>query len=270
MLLLTLILGSLCVVYGTIVIFILGFFELQNYIWYFFALYFFILGRFTFLYTKTKIPLWPLVSGYTMAALGILIFVITGVITTLSLPDNDERGLDFLIVLGTKPDVDKSGSEVLYRLDKAVAYIEENSATNLVISGGLKYEGNVESVIMANYLIEEGVDPEKILLEIESHNTRENLLYSKALIDQYITAAGIADDIAVIDDIGPVLVVEDRPKTIGILTNDFHIFRAMQVAKKMGMDEVYPISSKSNKILYIHMLMRETFAILKYKFFEYM
>jgi len=269
MLLLTLILGSLCVVYGTIVIFILGFFEWQNYVWYFFAMYFFILGRFTFLYTKTKIPLWPLVSGYTLAGLGILLFLITGMVTTLSLPDKDERGLDFLIVLGTKPDVDKEGSEVLYRLDKAFTYIEENSGTNLVISGGLKYEGNIESVIMANYLIKKGVDPERIFLEIESHNTRENLLYSKALIDQYITAARIVNDIDVIEDIGPVLVVEDRPKTVGILTNDFHIFRAMEVAKKMRMDEVYPISSKSNEILYIHMLMRETFAILKYKFFEY-
>ena len=170
----------------------------------------------------------------------------------------------------TKPLTDRKGSEVLYRLDKAILYLKENPGTKLIISGGLKYGGNIESVIMADYLIKKGVDCDDILLEMESHNTRENLIYSRALIDRYIKENRKVSDITVINDIGPVLVVEDRPNTIGILTNDFHIFRAMEVAKKAGYEQVYPVSSNSNKILYIHMLMRETFAILKYKFFEYM
>ena len=76
-------------------------------------------------------------------------------------------------------------------------------------------------------------------------------------------------DLTIINDIGQVLTVEDRPQTIGILTNEFHIFRSMQVAKELGYTQVFPISANSNKILYLHMIMRETFAILKYKFLGY-
>ena len=39
------ILGILCGIYGTVVIFMAGFLELQNYIWYVFAFVFFALGK---------------------------------------------------------------------------------------------------------------------------------------------------------------------------------------------------------------------------------
>lgn len=266
----TLILGVLCAVYGTIIIFISGFLEWQNYIWYVFAFCFFIMGRLITLYIKNKIPLWSVVSFYTLAALGIIIFLITGAITVLTLPKEDEEDLDYLIVLGTKPNVDRENSEVLYRLDKAIEYLDKSPDTMLVISGGLQYGGRSEAVIMADYLVENGVNTDSILLEMESHNTRENLIYSKALIEKHIEDSQRAADITIINDDRSVLLVEDRPKTIGILTNDFHIFRAMETAKELEMKEVYPIKAKSNGLLYIHMVMRETFAILKYKFLGYM
>ena len=122
---------------------------------------------------------------------------------------------------------------------------------------------------MADYLIQNGIDRNNILVETQSHNTRENLIYSKALIDKYSADIKRSTDITIINDMGPVLEVEDKPQTIGILTNDFHIFRSMQIAKKNGYTQVFPISARSNKVLYLHMLVRETFAIFKYKFFEY-
>ena len=226
------ILAVLCGIYGTIVISMTGFVELQSYIWYGFAFVFFALGKLIKFYLNKRIPLWSVVSVYTLATLGVLIFVITSIAISLSLPNNDEPGLDFLIVLGTKPDLEKKGSECKYRLQK-------------------------------------GIDRNNILVETQSHNTRENLIYSKVLIDKYSADIKRSTDITIINDMGPVLEVEDKPQTIGILTNDFHIFRSMQIAKKNGYTQVFPISARSNKVLYLHMLVRETFAIFKYKFFEY-
>lgn len=263
------ILGILCGIYGTVVIFMTGFLELQNYIWYVFAFVFFALGKLFKLYLNKRIPLWSVVSVYTLATLGILIFIITVVIIRLSLPKNDEPGLDFLIVLGSKPDMEKNGSEAKYRLDKAIEYIEENPYTMLIISGGITRDGKIEAIEMADYLIENGIDRDNILVEIESHNTRENLIYSKALIDKYNEDMKRNTNLIIINDIGPVLEVEDRPQTIGVLTNDFHIFRSIKAAKKIGYTQVFPISARSNKVLYLHMMMRETFAILKYKFLGY-
>ena len=263
------ILGILCGIYGTVVVFMTGFLELQNYIWYVFAFVFFALGKLIKLYLNKRIPLWSVVSVYTLATLGILIFIITAIVIRLSVPNSDEPGLDFLIVLGSKPDMGKRGSETKYRLDKAIDYIEENPYTMLIISGGIERNGKIEAIEMADYLIENGIDRDNILVEIESHNTKENLIYSQALIEKYNEDVKRNTDLTIINDIGQVLTVEDRPQTIGILTNEFHIFRSMQVAKELGYKQVFPISANSNKILYLHMIMRETFAILKYKFLGY-
>ena len=263
------ILAVLCGIYGTIVISMTGFVELQSYIWYVFAFVFFALGKLIKFYLNKRIPLWSVVSVYTLATLGVLIFVITSIAISLSLPDNDEPGLDFLIVLGTKPDLEKKGSECKYRLDKAIEYIDNNPDTIIVISGGIGRDGKTESVVMADYLIKNGIDKNNILVEIQSHNTRQNLIYSKALIDRYNSDIKRRTDITIVNDMGPVLEVEDKPQTIGILTNDFHIFRSMLIAKRVGYTQVYPISARSNRVLYLHMLVRETFAIFKYKFLEY-
>ena len=233
------ILAILCGIYGTIVISMTGFVELQSYIWYGFAFVFFAMGKLIKFYLNKRIPLWSVVSVYTLATLGILIFIITSIQISLSLPKEDEPGLDFLIILGTKPDLEKKGSECKYRLDKAIEYIDNNP------------------------------DKNNILVEIQSHNTRQNLIYSKALIDRYNSDIKRRTDITIVNDMGPVLEVEDKPQTIGILTNDFHIFRSMLIAKRVGYTQVYPISARSNRVLYLHMLVRETFAIFKYKFLEY-
>ena len=263
------ILGILCGIYGTVVIFMAGFLELQNYIWYVFAFVFFALGKLIKFYLNKRIPLWSVVSVYTLATLGILIFIITSIQISLSLPKEDEPGLDFLIILGTKPDLEKKGSECKYRLDKAIEYIDNNPDTIIVISGGIGRDKKIESMEMADYLIKNGIDKNNILVEIQSHNTRQNLIYSKALIDRYNSDIKRRTDITIVNDMGPVLEVEDKPQTIGILTNDFHIFRSMLIAKRVGYTQVYPISARSNRVLYLHMLVRETFAIFKYKFLEY-
>ena len=264
------ILGILCGIYGTVVIFMAGFLELQNYIWYVFAFVFFALGKLIKLYLNKRIPLWSVVSVCTLATLGILIFIITVAVIRLSIPKSDEKSLDFLVVLGAKTDFEKKESDTKYRLEKTIDYINENPYTMIIISGGMQKNGKIESLEMADYLIERGIDRENILVEVESHNTRENLIYTLALLDKYNDDIKRNKDFIIRNDIGPVTVVEARPQTIGILTNDFHIFRAMQVAKKLGYTQVYPISASSDKILYLHMLLRETFAILKYKFLGYM
>ena len=263
------ILSVLCGLYGTAVLIMTGFLELQNYIWYVFAFVFFALGKLIKFYLNKRIPLWSVVSVYTLATLGVLIFIITSIQISLSLPKEDEPGLDFLIILGTKPDLEKKGSECKYRLDKAIEYIDNNPDTTIVISGGIGRDKKIESMEMADYLIKNGIDKNNILVEIQSHNTRQNLIYSKALIDRYNSDIKRRTDITIVNDMGPVLEVEDKPQTIGILTNDFHIFRSMLIAKRVGYTQVYPISARSNRVLYLHMLVRETFAIFKYKFLEY-
>ena len=71
------------------------------------------------------------------------------------------------------------------RLDAAIEYADKNPGTVFVLSGWKgKDEPIPEAQAMADYLIFNGVPPERLLLEIQSGNTYENISYSLALIDR--------------------------------------------------------------------------------------
>ena len=53
---------------------------------------------------------------------------------------------------------------------------------------------------------------------------------------------------------------------IGILTSDFHLFRAKAIARKQGVKNVYGIAAPTDIGLAPHLWLRECFAILKDKF----
>jgi uncharacterized SAM-binding protein YcdF (DUF218 family) len=97
---------------------------------------------------------------------------------------------------------------------------------------------------MATYLLKEGIAPERIRLESESTNTRENLIYSCRLIEK-----------------------EDA--AVGIVTSSFHVFRAAKLAERLGMETAVGIAAPSDKLLLPSYLVREFFAIVKEKIMGY-
>ena len=59
------------------------------------------------------------------------------------------------------------------------------------------------------------------------------------------------------------MTAPDKPTRIGILTNDFHIFRAKKIAQKWGIKDAVGISAPSDPILFIHSCVREALAVFK-------
>lgn len=89
-----------------------------------------------------------------------------------------------MVVLGCRVMPEGHPSVLLQdRLDTALDYWEEHPDVTIVTSGG---QGSNEPVsearCMADYLMEGGVPEDRILLEDQSHNTKENFLYSKELL----------------------------------------------------------------------------------------
>lgn len=82
-----------------------------------------------------------------------------------------------MVILGCKVMPGGSPSILLRdRLDKALEYLADHPDMTVVVSGGQGGdEPTSEAQCMANYLTEQGIDPERILLEEESHNTWQNL-----------------------------------------------------------------------------------------------
>ena len=126
-----------------------------------------------------------------------------------------------------------------YRLDKAIEYLNDNPDTICIVSGGQGCnEPCTEAQGMAEYLEKKGIPEARILLETESTTTVQNISNSM----QYIGEGA----------------------TIGIITNNFHVFRAMQIAKKLGLTQVHGIAAKSSALYLPNNMLREYLAEIKY------
>lgn len=125
---------------------------------------------------------------------------------------------DAVIVLGTGLNGETITLPLYYRLEKSVEYFHKNPNAVIVVSGGQgRNESITEALAMERYLLSKGIPENKIIKEDRSTSTYENFLLSKKLLDNYF---------------------EKDYKTI-FITNDFHIYRANQISKVVGINSNY-------------------------------
>ncbi|MGL5436811.1 MAG: YdcF family protein [Lachnospiraceae bacterium] len=191
-----------------------------------------------------KLVLWVPVSLVTLCASGVLILLVVQILMFGQIPVTAEPGLDYVIVLGAGIRKDGMSNTLKLRLDKAAEYALENPETILVLSGGQgDGEPETEAAAMQTYLLDLGVPRRQLLLEDRSTNTTENIAYSRILVDQRYN--------------------KSRPVRVGLLTSNFHLYRAGMIARKQGFATVYGIAAESDRVLFVHYCIRDCAAILK-------
>lgn len=215
-----------------------------------------------------RIPLRLPVSLVTLCGAGALIMLILQILIIGKVPQVAESGLEYLIVLGAPVRGEQPGKTLRLRLDKAVEYMQENPETTLILSGGQEKDGQeAEAEIMQRYLLEKGVPGERMVLETRSLSTVENIAYSRILIEKLKIQKKEENhqDERALPAYLPSVMETMRQKTYqtGILTSNFHLYRALQIAKKQGMEEVCGIASASDRVLFVHFCFRDGLAILK-------
>jgi uncharacterized SAM-binding protein YcdF (DUF218 family) len=90
----------------------------------------------------------------------------------------------------------------------------------MIVSGGKGNDEQIsEAAAMARYLTDRGFPPDRLILEDQSASTEENLLFSKAIMDQQRPPAP--------GDPGAQCV---------IVTSGFHAFRAAIIARRLGIN----------------------------------
>lgn len=158
--------------------------------------------------------------------------------------DDVQGAPDVMIILGCQ--VYDWGPSILLqdRLDTALAYLAEHPDMTVVVSGGQgSNEPMTEAQAMAGYLEEHGFSRENILLEEHSHNTKENLQYSKQLLEQN---GHHADD-------GVIIV-----------SNGFHLTRAKMLAGRFGYEDISTLAAPSSHLpSRLKMYIREPLALVK-------
>lgn len=259
----------LCILYFIVIVIYSGITTSFAFIWLLFAAALGLLayGEHYYRMNPKKVPLWMPVSITTFCLAGVVIFAVVEILVFTGVAASTRGNLDYVIVLGARVKPDGLSNSLKKRLDKAIEYVEQNPDTVLVLSGGKgKDEPASEAEVMYAYLEYNGVNPENMVMETYSESTLENIAYSKVLIDRLqeekrMEAGRPRPPV----DTGAVETAEERPLEIGILTSNFHVFRAVQIAKKWGITHVSGIASGSDPVLFPHLCVRECLAILKDK-----
>ena len=150
------------------------------------------------------------------------------------------QNLEYIIVLGAHVQGTRLTLALLERIRRALQYLEENPETKAVLSGGQgEGEDISEAQAMCNYLVEHGIDRERLILEDRSTSTTENLKFSLEIIG--------------------------LDHSVGVVTNNFHVFRGTAIGKKCGCREIYPIPSRYRSWRLLIYIPREILAIIKDK-----
>ena len=186
----------------------------------------------------SRLPKFLRIGTSVIVIIGIVLFVTIEALI-LSHFDDSEQDVDYLIVLGAQ--VKESGPSLVlqYRLDEAVSYLNAHPDTKCIVSGGKgDNEPFSEAEGMYRYLTACGIDPDRIIQEPDSKNTTQNLKNCRKLLP--------SDDVKV-----------------GILTNNFHIFRAMKIAKKQGLTNASPVVAESKKEFLPNNMLREFVGTMK-------
>ena len=126
----------------------------------------------------------------------------------------------------------RPSNALLWRIDAAEDYLRENPDTRAILSGGQGADEAIsEAQCMYNVLTERGIDGGRLILEDRSRDTNENIRNSLALMEEDATFA--------------------------VVTNNFHVFRAVMLAETQSGRDVSGIASPYKNTLVIHYMIRE-------------
>ncbi len=152
--------------------------------------------------------------------------------------------VDYMVVLGAKVRITGPSASLWDRIYAAADYLAAHPDTIAIVSGG---QGPDEPIPEAQSMFEElvklGIQPERIWMEDKATSTWENLNYSLDMIEEK---------------------TGERPQKLGVLSSEYHLFRASLLTRACGVDFVgipAPTSRVSQKINHF---MREIAGVWHY------
>ena len=89
---------------------------------------------------------------------------------------------DVALVFGTSVYRDEPSPVFAERINHGIWLYREGYVSKILISGGKEHYGSIEAEAARRYAKEKGIPENDILIETESKNTEENIVYSKDLI----------------------------------------------------------------------------------------
>lgn len=176
--------------------------------------------------------------------IGLLIVGITEAIIIEASFGDPKESVDYMVVLGAKVNADGPSVSLWDRICGAYTYLEEHPDVIAIVSGGQGTDEPItEAECMYRELVSLGIDPKRIWIEDEATSTWENLNFTLNLIEEK---------------------TGERPGKLGVLSSEYHLFRASLFAKACDVEFV-GIPARTSRIAQaVNHFMREVAGVWHY------
>lgn len=176
--------------------------------------------------------------------IGLLIVGTTEAIIIHASFGDPETEVEYMVVLGAKVNADGPSVSLWDRICAAYTYMEEHPNVIAVLSGGRGTDEPItEAECMYRELVELGIDPKRLWLEDEATSTWENMHFTLDLIEEK---------------------TGERPEKLGVLSSEYHLFRASLFAKACQVEFVGIPARTSRASQAINHFMREVAGVWHY------
>lgn len=167
--------------------------------------------------TRGKVMLMKLIKyGFLLI---LIYFIVCNIVIYIYAEKKPSQHAQTMVILGSQvigtPAI--ASPTLADRLDVAVQYLNQNPETKVVVCGGQgEDESATEASVMAKYLIDKGIEANRVYQEDKSRRTAEQFIFANRVLP--------------------------LDKTV-VVTNDFHILRSIMLAKRSGVHDVSGLSA---------------------------
>lgn len=176
----------------------------------------------------------------SIAVFLVLCFVwccVLSVLMALAASDKPETPAT-VIILGCRVNGDTPSLALMRRIETAADYLLEHPSVQVIVAGGQgSDEWITEAEAMKRVLIQKGISGDRIILEDRSTSTLENLTFSQSL-----------------------LVENGLGSSVIIVSEGYHMYRALYVAERIGLD-AQGLAAPTSRWLLPTFWVREWFGI---------
>lgn len=188
---------------------------------------------------QEHVPLLVRRSFWCVATIGVIFFLIVEGFILRGFGMSGSDRAKYLVVLGAQMKPEGPSKVLQYRLDAALAYLTDHPECQVVVSGGQGADEHIsEAQGMYDYLVAHGLEADRILLEDQSVNTVQNLAFSAKYFDK-------------------------EKDEVLIVSNNFHVFRAVGIARRQGYRKVSGLAARGYWFLLPNNMLREFVGVCK-------
>ena len=176
--------------------------------------------------------------------IGLLVVGVTEAIIIKYSFGSPREQVDYMVVLGAKVNPQGPSVSLWDRIRGAYEYMEAHPHVTAVLSGGMGSDEPItEAECMYRELVNLGIDPKRLWREEEATSTWENLNFSLDLIEEK---------------------TGERPTKIGVLSSEYHLFRASLFTRACGAEFVGIPARTSRLSQAVNHFMREVAGVWHY------